>query len=323
MSDDHDHGHHHGHGDDHGHAHGVGAHRGTNRRALMIAALLISSFMLAEVVGGLVTGSLALLADAAHMLSDSFSLWLALGAVWLASRPATLRRTFGFKRAEILAALVNGISLVVIAIVISVEAIRRFSDPPEVAGAGMLAVAVVGLLINIAAAWVLARSGGDSLNVSAALRHVIADLLGSVGVILAAAIILTTGWELADPLISLIIAILIAGSAWSVLRDSVEILLESAPRDTDTAKVGEAMTAVPGVVEVHDLHVWTITSGFAALSAHVIVDADADCHDRRRALEVVLHERFGLEHTTLQVDHRARELLSIEPAAEADALTFP
>jgi cobalt-zinc-cadmium efflux system protein len=317
----HDHSHKDSH--EHAHAHGVGAYRGTNRRALAIAALLISSFMFAEVVGGLVTGSLALLADAAHMLSDSFSLWLALGAVWLASRPATLRRTFGLKRAEILAALVNGISLVVIAVVITVEAIGRFSDPPDVAGGGMLVVAVVGLLVNIAAAWALARSGGDSLNVSAALRHVIADLLGSVGVILAAAIILTTGWELADPLISLIIAVLIAGSAWSVLRDSVDILLESAPRDADTAQIGQAMAATPGVVEVHDLHVWTITSGFSALSAHVLVDADTDCHDRRRALEQLLHEQFDLDHTTLQVDHATHELLSIQGLSGARSLTFP
>ncbi len=269
--------------------------------------------MLVEVAGGIITGSLALLADAGHMFSDSFSLFLALGAVWLAARPATARRTFGYKRAEILAAMVNGATLVGVAIWIVYEAIGRFGDPPSVAGGGMLAVAAVGLLVNVIAAVILGRAMGDSLNVSAAFRHVIADLLGSVGVIIAAVIILTTGWELADPLISVVIALLIAGSAWSILRDSVDILLEAAPRDLDTTEIGEAMAAVPGVVEVHDLHIWTITSGFPALSAHVLVEAEADCHARRWDIELMLQDRFDLDHTTLQVDHRADDLIDLAP----------
>ena len=198
MGHDHDHG-------DHGHSHGPGAYREADRRALLIAAGLTAGFMLAEVVGGLLTGSLALLADAAHMLSDSFSLFLALGAVALAARPATAKRTYGFKRAEILAALINGVLLVVVSVWIIVEAIGRIGDPPEILGGWMLLIAAVGLAVNLLAAWVLYRSAGDSLNVKAALRHVLADLAGSLGVIFAAAIILTTGWELADPIVSIVI----------------------------------------------------------------------------------------------------------------------
>jgi cobalt-zinc-cadmium efflux system protein len=304
-------GHSHGHA---GHGHGPGAHRGTDRRALATAAALTTGFTAAEVVGGLLTGSLALLADAAHMLSDSVSLLLALGAVWLAGRPATARRTFGYNRAEILAALANGVLLVVMSAWIVIEAIGRFGDPHEVLGGPMLAVAVVGLLVNLAAAHVLSRGGSASLNVAAALRHVLADLLGSVGVIVAAIVILATGWEAADPLISIVIAALVAASAWSVLRDALDVLLEAAPRDLDTTEIGRAMASLPGVVEVHDLHVWTITSGFPALSAHVIVERDADCHGVRRELERLLHDRFGLHHTTLQVDHHhdREALLEIE-----------
>lgn len=268
--------------------------------------------MLVEVAGGLITGSLALLADAGHMLSDSFSLFLALGAVWLAARPATARRTYGFKRAEILAALLNGVTLVLIAVWIVYEAIGRFGDPPTIESDGMLAVALLGLLVNVIAAVILGRAQGDSLNVAAAFRHVIADLLGSVGVIAAALVILLTGWELADPLISVAIALLIVASAFTIVRDSVEILLEAAPRDLDTEEIGQAMAAMPEVVEVHDLHVWTITSGFPALSAHILVEAETDCHARRWEIERMLQERFGLEHTTLQVDHVPTHLLDIE-----------
>lgn len=306
-------GHAHAHGDGHGHSHGPGAYRGADRRALAIAAALTSGYMVAEVVGGLLSGSLALLADAAHMLSDSAALLLALGAVWLAGRPATARRTFGFKRAEILAALLNGVTLVAIAMWIVVEAIRRLEDPHEITAGPMLGVAVAGLLVNVVAAWVLSRGESDSLNVSAALRHVIADLLGSVGVIVAAIVILATGWDQVDLLVSLLIAVLVAGSAWTILRDSLDILLEAAPRGVDTAEIGRAMAQVADVVEVHDLHVWTITSGFPALSAHVLVTRDADCHERRRDLERMLHERFDLDHTTLQIDHVGGELLDIEP----------
>ena len=302
----HDHDHDHaptGHDHDHGHSHGPGAYRGTDRRALLIAAGLTTTFMVVEAVGGLVTGSLALLADAGHMLSDSFSLFLALGAVMLAARPATSKRTFGYKRAEILAALANGVLLVVVSIWVIVEAISRLGEPVEILGGEMLAIAVLGLLINLITARVLYKAAGESLNVKAALRHVIADVAGSVGVILAAVIILATGWEAADAIVSILISVLIAASAWSVLRESVDVLLEAAPSGMDTEEIGYAMAALPVVEEVHDLHVWQITSGFPTLSAHVLVAAGADCHGARRDLEALLEERFGIEHTTLQVDH--------------------
>ncbi|MGK2932026.1 MAG: cation diffusion facilitator family transporter [Solirubrobacterales bacterium] len=292
-----------GHDHDQSHSHGPGAYRGTDRRALLIAAGLTATFMVVEAVGGLITGSLALLADAGHMLSDSFSLFLALGAVMLASRPATSKRTFGYKRAEILAALVNGILLVLVSAWVIVEAIQRLGESVEILGGGMMAIAVAGLAINLIAARVLYKAGGDSLNIKAALRHVIADVAGSVGVIIAAGVILLTGWEPIDAIVSILISLLIAASAWSVLRESVDVLLESTPEGMDSEEIGMAMASVPAVEQVHDLHVWQITSGFPTLSAHVLVGAGADCHGARRDLETMLHDRFDIDHTTLQVDH--------------------
>ena len=298
-----------------GHDHAHDASTGDARRRLAIVLGLTATFMVAEVVGGLLAGSLALLADAGHMLSDSLSLGLALVAAWAARRPATSQRTFGFKRAEILAALFNGVALVAISIWIFVEAGRRFDDPPEVEGALMLGVAALGLLVNVAGATVLARAAHDNLNVSAALRHVIADLLGSVGVIVAAVVVLATGWDYADPLVGVGIGVLVLGSSWTILRDSTRILLEATPRGLDAGDVGRRMRSLPGIMEVHELHVWTITSGFPALAAHVLVAPDDDCHARRRELERMLASDFGITHTTLQVDHAHGEqgLLQIEP----------
>ena len=305
--------HDHDHGAGHDHSHGAGAYRDADRRALKIAAVLTAGFMLVEVAGGLITGSLALLADAGHMLSDSFSLVLALFAVSLAARPATSRRTFGFKRAEILAALVNGLLLALVSIWVVVEAIRRLGDPVDVLAGGMLTVAIIGLGVNVLAAWVLYRSSGESLNVKAALRHVLADLAGSVGVIIAAVVIMLTGWEAADPIISILISLLIVASAWSILRDSVDVLLEAVPRGLDAEKIGMAMASVPEVEQVHDLHVWEITSGFPSLSAHVLVGKDSDCHAARAEIEAVLHDEFEIDHVTLQVEHSgADELLTIK-----------
>ncbi len=301
-------GHHHDHSHDHSNA---------ARRALAIVFALTAGFMVVEVVGGLLTGSLALLADAGHMLSDAVSLGVALFAVWLAARPATPQRSFGYKRAEILAALFNGVTLVAISVWIFYEAYRRLSEPPEILGGPMLAVAVVGLLVNFAGAAILARSGGESLNVQGALRHVLADVAGSVGAIAASVVIITTGWVYADPLISALIGLLVLGSSWKLLRDSVNVLLEQAPRGLDAEEVGTSMVGVPGVEEVHDLHVWTITSGFPALAAHVLVGRNQDCHARRRDLEKLLASEFGIQHTTLQVDHVG------DHAAEGPLLRFP
>lgn len=294
----------------HAHAHA----REGSVKALRLTLVLTATFTVVEVVGGLVAGSLALLADAAHMLSDNASLGIALFAAWLAGRPAGPSRTFGYRRAEILAALFNGVTLVALSIWIFIEAAERLGDPPEVEAGLMLGIAVTGLVVNLVAARILQRHSAESLNVSAALRHVLADLLGSLGVIVAAVIILTTGWEYADPAVSVLIGVLVLGSSWGILRDSTQILLEGSPPGTDVQEVGRAMAAMAGVTQVHDLHVWTITSGFPALAAHVLVGRDVDCHLKRLELEAMLRDRFGLEHTTLQVDHEHGELLQIENA---------
>jgi len=288
-----------------GHVHAHVHDRAESRRALAIALALTAAYTVVEVVGGVYTGSLALLADAVHMLSDNLALALALAAAWLAGRPATPGRSYGYKRAEVLAALANGVLLVALSIWIFVAAIQRLADPPDVLGGWMLVIAVVGIAVNIAAGAVLYRSRAGSINVDAAFRHVLADLLGSFGVLAAAVVILTTGWLLADPIVGILIGILVLGSAWTILRDSSEILLEATPRGMDASEIGGRLAGAPGVVEVHDLHVWTITSGFTALSAHVLVRPGEDCHGRRRELERLLHDEFGIEHTTLQVDHAA------------------
>jgi cobalt-zinc-cadmium efflux system protein len=284
----------------HDHEHGTGE---GNRRALALVLALTAGFTVVEIVGGLLTGSLALLADAGHMLSDNLSLGLALFAAWLAQRPAPPNKSFGYRRGEILAALANGVTLVAVSIWVFVEAYSRLKEPPEVLGGPMLVVAALGLLVNAAGAIILYRSGGESLNVQGAMRHVFADALGSVGAIVAAAVIILTGWRYADPLISVAIGFLILGSSWKLLKDSTNILLEATPPDLDAAEVGQKMASAEGIVEVHDLHIWTITSGFPALSAHVLVGRHEDCHARRRELEDILAREYGISHTTLQVDH--------------------
>jgi cobalt-zinc-cadmium efflux system protein len=288
-----------------GHVHAHVNERAESSRALAIALGVTAVYTVVEVVGGIYTGSLALLADAVHMLSDNFAIALALVAAWLATRPATPGRSYGYKRAEVLAALANGVLLVALSIWIFVAAIQRLSDPPDVLGGWMLVIAVVGIAVNLAAGGVLYRSRAASINVEAAFRHVLADLLGSFGVLAAAVVILTTGWLQADPIVSILIGLLVLASAWTILRDSTEILLEATPRGMDATEIGRRLAGAPGVVEVHDLHVWTITSGFPALSAHVLVRPGEDCHGRRRELERLLHDEFGIEHTTLQVDHAA------------------
>ncbi len=259
-------------------------HRGRagSSRALAFALTLTASYTVVEVVGGVFTGSLALLADAVHMLSDNVALALALVAVWLARKPATPERTYGYKRAEVLVALGNGVTLVALSIWIFYEAFRRLEDPPDVLGGWMLAIAFVGIAVNLASGAILFPVRIGSINVEAAFRHVFADLLGSVGVAAAGLTILLTGWLAIDPIVSVLIGLLVLGSSWSILRDSTTILLEAAPRGIDTRLVGERLAAATGVVEVHDLHIWTITSGFPALSAHVLVGQGEDCHGRRR-----------------------------------------
>ena len=277
------------------------AHAG-ERRALAVALALVAGFAGVEALAGAASGSLALLADAAHMLSDSLALGLALFAAWLALRPATPERSFGWRRAEVLAALTNALVLVALGCWIIWAAVGRLSDPPDVTSGLVLATGTAGLLVNLAAARVL-HGAGSGLNVRAALLHVLADLASSAGVVVAGLIMLTTGWPYADPIAGLLIGVLVVVSTFGVLRETVGVLLEGAPAGMDAREVGAAIASTPGVVGVHDLHLWTITSGFPALSAHVLVAAGADCHAIRRDLDVLLRERFQLTHTTLQVEH--------------------
>lgn len=305
----HDH-HHHGHDHDHSHAPGPDA----DRRWLAVALAVIAGFMVVEVVAGIVADSLALLSDAAHMLTDAGAIALALVAAQIATRPAKGRFTFGFGRAEILSAQINGATLLVLAGVIGIEGVQRLVDPPAVEGAIVVAVGLLGACVNVAAAAALARAERQSLNVEGARQHVLMDLYASLAAATAGAIILLSGFDRADAIASLIVAGLLLRSGWRLSRDAAAVLLEGSPRGTDPEAVGRALAAAPGVVQVHDLHVWEVTSGFVALSAHVVVASGDDCHARRRELKQLLDRDFGIEHTTLQVDHApAPALLDIEP----------
>jgi len=295
----------------HGHSHAPSAE--ADRRWLTVALALIVAFMVVEVVVGLIASSLALLSDAAHMLTDAGAIGLALGAAALAARPPSRRFTFGLGRAEILAAQANGATLLVLAGVLAIESVRRLFDPPEVEGGLVIVVGVLGALVNIASAWALSRSERRGLNVEGAMAHVLADLFGSVAAVIAGLIIVTTGFGAADGIAALLVSTLMVRSAWKLLRDSGRILLEGTPKHIDVNEVGNALAHAEGVIEVHDLHLWEVTSGFPALAAHVLVREGDDCHGRRRELERLLHERFDISHTTLQVDHQHPDrLLKLE-----------
>jgi cobalt-zinc-cadmium efflux system protein len=273
-----------------------------DRRPLVIALAISATFLVVEVVGAYISNSLALLADAAHMLTDVAALGLSLFAVTLAGRPTRPERTYGNLRAEILAALINAVALIVLAIYIFWEAWQRLQEPPTVQSTPMLIVAVAGLGANIVSAWVLSRGGGheENLNTRGAFLHVLGDLLGSVATILAALIIAFSGWYPADPLLSAIIGGLVVFGAWSLLRESVDVLLEAAPRGIAIADVKRGIEAVPDVEGVHDLHVWTVTSGFVALSAHIETDDMAGWETCVTSLATMLREKFGIAHVTLQ-----------------------
>jgi cobalt-zinc-cadmium efflux system protein len=295
----------------HAHDHGaLSMGRAGNRRKMTMALAINVVLLAAGVVGALVFGSVALLADAGHVLSDVGAIALGLLAAAMAARPATGRRTFGLQRSEILAALVNGLLLVAVAVVVFVEAIGRLSDPPSVEAGGVLAIGILGLAGNAAATAILIKGDRADLNLEGVLRHSAADALGSLGVVVSAAIMLATGWRYADPIAGLLIGLLVLAGSWSLVRDAFDILMEAAPAGIDAQDVGRAMVAVPGVREVHDLHVWTVTAGFPALAAHVRTDPREDLDEVRRRIEAVLHERFEIDHTTLQM--MAERLLSIE-----------
>jgi cobalt-zinc-cadmium efflux system protein len=323
MAHDHDHGahgHSHGHGG-HGHSH---INRDADRGALKVALALIAAFMAGEVTAGILASSLALLADAGHMLTDAAALALSLVASRLAERPAGGSMTYGMGRVEILSAQANGITLLVLGVLIAYDAITRLSSPPHVTGAVVLVVALVGIVVNLAAARVLAgepEQGERSLNVEGSYRHILTDLYGFVLTAAAAVVIMTTGFARADAIASIVIAGLMLYAAIGLLLASGRIFMEAAPAGLDPEEIGNALAHHAGVVEVHDLHVWEVTSGFPALSAHVVTRAGADCHELRHALQGMLRERFEIDHTTLQVDHEAaaQPPLQIELAPGLDS----
>jgi cobalt-zinc-cadmium efflux system protein len=293
------------HAHDHGHSH-VPA-RDLERGALKRALALIVAFMMVEIVAGIVASSLALLSDAAHMLTDAVALAVSLAAARLAVRPAGGVMTYGLGRVEILSAQANGVTLLVLSVVIVIDAAQRLVSPPAVAGTPVLVVALAGVAVNLLAARILAgRSDRErSLNVEGSYRHILTDLYGFIATAVAAGVILVTGFDRADAIASLIIAGLLLHAAYGLIKESGRIFMEAAPTGLNPAEIGHTLAAQPGVVEVHDLHVWEVTSGFPALSAHVVVEAGEDCHELRRTLQRVVQDRFGISHTTLQVDHES------------------
>jgi cobalt-zinc-cadmium efflux system protein len=294
----------------HGHVHAEDA----DARRLALAFALLVAFMLAEVVAGILADSLALLSDAGHMLTDAVALALALAALRLAQRPPAGSFTYGMRRAEILSAQVNGITLLLIGALVVYEGIRRLIDPPAVEGAPVLVVAVVGIGVNLLAARILASAERRSLNIEGAFLHVVTDLFAFVATALAGAVILIWEFERADGIASLLIAALMLWAAYGLLRETGRVFMEAAPPGLEPKAIGEAIAAQPGVVEVHDLHVWEVTTGMPAVSAHIIVGRDDDCHQARWNAARLLADRFGVEHSTLQVEHEAAgELLQIDP----------
>ena len=288
---------------------------------MLVAAAINAGMFALGVVGGIVTGSLALLADAGHVLSDLAAIALALIAARIAARAAGPRRTFGYQRTEVIAALVNGLTLIAIAILIVVGAIDRLGDPPGVEGAGVLVLGVVSLAGNAAATWVLARGERQDLNLEAVLRHSAADALGSLGVVVSGLVILTTDWKPIDPVIAIFIAVLILASSVRLIREPFDVLMEAAPEGVDADAVARAMGTVAGVCGVHELHVWSVTPGFDALAAHVVVERDHDRDRARRELEFLLRDRYAIEHTTLQMEDPGDDdaLLQVETDPPADS----
>ena len=309
--DDHGHGGHDHHGHDHDHAHDL---RGASKRSLVLALLLISSFMFVEVVGGVLSGSLALLADAGHMLTDAAAILLALFAMWIAERPASVESTFGYYRTEVLAALFNTLSLWLIAGWIFFEAYHRIRETPEVEGPLLLAVGAAGLVVNILAAYVLHRAAGESLNAEGAFQHVMADLFGSIGVVVSGVLILVfatspdSGWFIVDPILSIGIGLLILRSSWGLFMRVFKVLIEGTPKHLDMYRICSDMEDVPGVTIIHDVHAWTITSGYDAMTAHVLVDSgQRGQEDAMLARLRAIAYGYGLGHVTLQLEYSATE----------------
>lgn len=289
----------------HSHGGGAGTAAGRHKSRLLAAFGLTCAFMLAEVIGGLWTGSLALLADAAHMLTDAGGLALALVAIRFAEKPATPQRTYGYVRMEILSALANAVVLLLLTVYILYEAYDRFLEPPPILGGPMLAVAVVGLIVNLISMKLLAGGSSESLNVKGAYFEVLSDMLGSLGVIIAAVIVMATGWTLADPIVGAGIGLFIVPRTWILLKQAVHILMEGTPPEVDIALLEKSLLALPGVAAVHDLHVWTLTSGLDAMSAHIVVADMAQGRETLVAANRLLAKQFGLKHTTIQIEDKA------------------
>jgi cobalt-zinc-cadmium efflux system protein len=309
------------HSHSHGHSHGVSAD--ADRRYLVGALALIVLYMLGEVAVGLAAHSLALLSDAGHMLTDAASIVLALVAMRLAARPASGRWTYGLKRAEILSAQINGITLLVLVVLFLIEAIRRLIEPPDVQGGLVLGTALVGIAVNAGASWLLSRANRTSLNVQGAFQHILNDLWAFLATAASGLVVLLTGFSRADAIASLLVAALMLRAGYGLVRESWKVFLEGAPAGLEPDRVGTALAAVPGVVEVHDLHIWTITSGFPALSAHVLVAPGLDCHAVRQRLEHTLRDELRIDHTTLQVDHAAPRYLTLSDGRPSDAPASP
>ncbi|MBI1310239.1 cation diffusion facilitator family transporter [bacterium] len=308
----HSHSHH-----DHAHAHGAGGHaRGNgNQQRLLLTLLLASAYLIAEIVGGLLSNSLALLADAGHMFSDVASLGLSAFAVWLARQPSGSQRTYGFHRAEILAALINATTLVAVSLFIFKEAWERFQSPPEVRGGLMMSIAIGGLLVNLAGLFILHGGREENLNVRGAWLHVLSDALGSVAAISSGLAIYFFDWFWADPLISVVIGLLILYSSWHLLAEAVGVLMETAPASVDVAKLKAALTEPEGVIEIHDLHVWTISSGLDSVSCHVVSDGSRPYGELLSQLRELVHERCNIDHVTIQIEPQDFE----EPVQRCEA----
>jgi cobalt-zinc-cadmium efflux system protein len=294
----------------HDHAHGP-AQRGEDARRLGFALALIVAFMAGEIAVGVVVHSLALLSDAAHMLTDAGALAMSLVVLRLAAQPAGGNRTFGLRRSEILSAQANGAALLVLAGLIVYGSVRRLVSPPHPSGGAILVVALVGIAVNLLATWQLSGANRQSLNVEGSFQHVLNDLFAFIATAIAGGLILATGWVRADAVAALVVAALMLRASWRLLRDSGRVLLDIAPAGLPVEEIGNAMASFPGVVQVHDLHVWEVTTEFPTLSAHVLVEPGADSHGIRRELEGLLRDRFGLEHTTLQVEHAPAKLVQI------------
>ncbi|GES31674.1 cation diffusion facilitator family transporter [Streptomyces angustmyceticus] len=311
----------HSHGHSHSHAHGVAPD--ADRRWLRSALILLTAYMAVEVVIGVVAQSLALISDAAHMLTDAVSIVLALVAMRLAARPARGEYTYGLKRAEILSAQANGITLLLLSVWLAYEAVQRLISPPAVTGGLVLVTALSGIVVNLICTWLLSRANRSSLNVEGAYQHILTDLFGFVATALAGLIVLTTGFERADAIASLVVVVLMLRAGTGLVRESGRIFMEAAPAGVDPDALGEHLVATDEVVEVHDLHIWQITSGQPALSAHILVAPGGDCHKVRRSLQELLSGEYGISHATLQVDHVGEQgahhdVLTLGPRPAAD-----